>query len=345
MPKSEAVAAIKHAQRRETCLHRNASSSECSGLIVRAHTVQESLLRQIAESGRIYGFPKDMGAIIRSNGVPTPQLIGVSQASTFTGFCAKHDDEFFAPIEKYALQPCAQHVFLLAYRAVCHELYDKRGVTSLEPHLRQIDRGFHQAAQRFFQSTLAPRLKGASAGLRDVERQKRRLDQVLATQEYGVMRYCWILLDGVPDLMCSSCFVPKWDFQARKIQDLANLDSDVGSVAVSLLSSENRGCAVLSWHTDHDSTCLPFVQSLLELPDEQLPHALVRLITGNMQNQFWAPKWWDTLAADVQGAILERFRATVSPSTPISPNHLIDDGIRAVSWKIISRISNVAGCK
>jgi hypothetical protein len=176
-----------------------------------------------------------------------------------------------------------------------------------------------------------------------VQRQKDRLERLIVSGDYSPMRYYWFSFGRIPDLMCCGCFVPKWDFQARRIQDLRDLQADLGSMAVSLPSSGEMGCAILAWHLDHDNTCLPFVRSLVEMPGAQVPHALVRLITGSMGNQFWSPRWWDARSVEIKTAILERFRTTVSPSKPIPPDCLTDDGVRAVSWEVISRQTNVAG--
>ena len=58
-------------------------------------------------------------------------LRGIRQASTFTGYCAYHDDELFAPIEKRALQVNEHHAFLLAYRAMGKEIFNNQIIPSL----------------------------------------------------------------------------------------------------------------------------------------------------------------------------------------------------------------------
>ena len=56
----------------------------------------------------------------------TPERRGWREASTFPGFCDRHDRATFAPIETVPFIGSAEQSFLLAYRAECHELYQKQ---------------------------------------------------------------------------------------------------------------------------------------------------------------------------------------------------------------------------
>lgn len=60
------------------------------------------------------------------DGTPSYRLIGVRQASTFTGFCCHHDTELFRPLETRPFITSKEQLFLLAYRAISKEVYAKR---------------------------------------------------------------------------------------------------------------------------------------------------------------------------------------------------------------------------
>jgi hypothetical protein len=85
---------------RQRCMVPDELRDACSGNIVRAHTVSKSgSLSHIAKDGHIYAFKTSVQSIARVDGLLQPKMVGVNQASTFTGFCGKHDKDLFAPVE------------------------------------------------------------------------------------------------------------------------------------------------------------------------------------------------------------------------------------------------------
>ena len=68
--------------------------------------------------------------------------VGINHASTFSGFCGYHDNVTFAPVEDAPFTATDEQCFLLGYRAMCRELYQK--TTALEAtknYIRTLDRG------------------------------------------------------------------------------------------------------------------------------------------------------------------------------------------------------------
>jgi hypothetical protein len=62
----------------------------------------------------------------RSSGHITPREVGWREASTFAGFCDIHDKELFAPLDDKKFSNTPEECFLIAYRAICHEFYQKK---------------------------------------------------------------------------------------------------------------------------------------------------------------------------------------------------------------------------
>lgn len=331
---SESINAFRSVQRRQVCLHPEASGTECRGGIVQAHTVQMNLLRKIARDGHVYGFPLDYGAIVSSQGVPRPRLMGIGQASTFTGFCAKHDDQLFADIEKSPIRATGRHAWLLAYRALCRELFAKEGGVLLDPYRRTLDRGRSVLEQIALQEQTADLMTGTSAGLEELRALRRRYDRMLADGDYSSVKYCVVWLQHPPDMMCSGCTNPDWDYSGRKLQDLSDLSVPMHDIMLSLLASEERGCAFFSWLVEEERVCAQLIGSLLSLPRDRIPDAIVRFVVSNFENQFWRPDWWESLGAQNQEALKQRFLLGVHPLIPISPDYLCDDGVRLVDWRI-----------
>src|SRR5215213_8567944 len=142
---------------RKYCLHPEAGTS-CKGKIVRAHTVPKSgTLRKIARDGHVYGFGADFGSLHKHKGELVPELIGVSDASTFTGFCSHHDDRAFAPLEKVPFEATAEQVFLLTYRSVCREVYGSRMAVASVPLLMELADAVQTPSGRRYESQRSSR--------------------------------------------------------------------------------------------------------------------------------------------------------------------------------------------
>ncbi|HEY0008341.1 MAG TPA: hypothetical protein VGB55_06435, partial [Tepidisphaeraceae bacterium] len=174
---------------------------DCQGDIIRAHSVARGgALKQIARDSRVYTVMNDLMTLKKNNGVLVPELVVISKASTFTGFCATHDRDLFSPIENNPLQPTAHHAFLLAYRAVCRELFSKtfqKGANGLtldiaskqDPMLNAMMRSLH-----------VPMDEAIEVGLRDFKFWKDKYDAALISQDWSALRFYAIEFDHVPEV-------------------------------------------------------------------------------------------------------------------------------------------------
>lgn len=336
---------FKRQRNHGVCLHPEASPSTCSTKIAKAHTVQRTVLKKIAPNGHVYGIPLDFGAVVRASGIPVPTLMGIGKASTFTGFCVEHDSELFSPIETQEIRACEQHAYLLAFRSLCYELFAKQGGLLLGDHHRTLDRGLPIQLQITMQEELADIETGLKTALRDIQQLKAQFDEMFRLDSFSDIEYYVIWFEHPPDIMCSGNTYPKWDFTARQIQDISNLDVSCDQISLSLVASGNKGCAFFSWHKNCANTCRAFICSLINLPIEEIPHAIVRFVFSTFENRFMNPDWWEHLPEKTQEILVDRYRATVSLAIPYDPSYLCDDGIRAVSWKITKCETNVTNLR
>ena len=94
----------------------------CSEKAIASHSIQHALLNTIANSNKaILHFGFDINSVeLKKHVCPIP----TSEASTFLGFCNKHDSKIFSPIEdktRPLLFTDKEQMFLLTYRAICRE--------------------------------------------------------------------------------------------------------------------------------------------------------------------------------------------------------------------------------
>src|SRR5262249_39720857 len=144
--------------------------------IVSAHTVSRSgVLRRILDNkNRVRTFYR---AAFDSTTEPEVRSIGWRTASTFSGFCGLHDSKTFESLEMRPFAATPEQCFLIGYRAICHEAYQKRAALRAVPKMRELaDRGLPEEFQRDIQHRYSAMASGYQKGLRVVELLKTRMD-------------------------------------------------------------------------------------------------------------------------------------------------------------------------
>jgi hypothetical protein len=104
----------------------------CNRLAISSHSQQkEGQLRAIAKDDLVYAFKSKavfhMKQLIAEEPWSPLMRIGIAEASTFWGYCADHDRDLFAPIERKPLVPDdPEQASLLFLRAISFEYAAKR---------------------------------------------------------------------------------------------------------------------------------------------------------------------------------------------------------------------------
>jgi hypothetical protein len=326
---------IEKARSLKMCLHPEAGAANCRGGIVRAHSVQESVLRMIAKNGHVYGSNLHTASLMKNGGNVSFTRIGVNDASTFTGMCGYHDDKTFTPLEKRAFTATPEQCFLLSYRAVCRELFVRRCRPGVIDVMRSMDQGRSPKDQADIQAYASAFAHGSQLGGDDLEWHKTHYDRVLTAGNFGELRYLVLWLKDTPSIVCSGLTYPEFDFDGNELQRLDS-PSKLDLLTYSSIGCNDGGAIVFSWLKNSDPTCRRFVDSLLRQPQALIPHAFVRLVFGFCENIFMSPRWWENLGQKDREALRLRVQTEASPDEVPSPNCLKDDGQRLVDWQIRS---------
>src|SRR5262245_12219983 len=113
-----------------------ATSGACDSGVIRAHSVQNAVvLDQLAEAGHVLTFlPTEEGSAL--------ELVGRNEATTFTGFCGKHDREVFHCIDFKSLdefsESSTKQLALFSLRAVAREHWLKLNQIAMYEELRRL---------------------------------------------------------------------------------------------------------------------------------------------------------------------------------------------------------------
>ncbi len=104
-------------------------------------------------------------------------------------------------------------------------------------------------------------------------------------------------------------------------------------IAFSLLATSTGGAAVFAWHVKSDISSSILVNSLLTIPETDIPAALVRFVFSEFENTFFSPLWWDALDNSIQKILIERINHNTYVSG-INSLFLREDHVRPVNWQI-----------
>jgi len=330
----EIDAEFRKAFAKKYCLHPQSSSSACSQQIVKAHSVSASSnLKSIAEDGHVLRFYYPPKAPVEARGPVTAQLIGVNRASTFTGFCKRHDSLTFAPIDQPIELLTQEHCFLLAYRALCQVIFTKAASFAASPTLRQLDRGSPHHVQQAHQEFCSDREFSLMIGLGDLHRDKAEFDRHLLGHTFEAISYYALELDHAPQIVCSVAFTPEVDFEGNQLQSLENPDIHADMCTCSIISTQRGGAIVFAWLKETNRASIGLIESFDRLKPHLIPSAIVRLVFECGENVFFSKSWWNSLDSKTQMIIEDRANSV----TDKPPDTLVDDECRPVLWSIVSK--------
>jgi SEC-C motif len=298
---------IRQASQGKVCLH-PAAGRDC-GRIINAHTIQRSLVlaRIINANNRVLTFYQSLAD---DDGRFQPRSVGWKEASTFTGFCATHD-HVFAPIETAPFANTPEQRFLVAYRAICHEFYQKEAALRTESTLRDlIDRSMSVSEQRLAQEKLRWQMEGVRGGSKWARACKEQMDRELLAGDFGKLSSFTVSFRGPLCTASTGVVTPANDVKGRALQVLHDSDAEPEVLFFGLIATDGGGTAVCGWRPEHKRVKL-FVESLAD-QGANLSSALVQFMFAHIENTFFSEEWWNGLTGE-QRATLSRHAANFNP--------------------------------
>ena len=277
--------------------------------------------------------------LLKTDGVIEAQLIGIRKASTFTGFCAKHDKQLFAEIEDQEFVASPKQVFLHGYRAVAMELYKKTASTELSEGMGDLDQGRDPLPQVMVQMLAGGMAEGNALGRRDMQERKDDFVRVWDTEAWGELNYVVIEFDSELTISSGGVFTPEADFAGARLQQWGDGGPAPDYLCFSLIPTPLGGAAIWCWLGDLPASAA-FAKSLLALSDDDIASAIVQFAFESIENTYGSPVWWEGLAKETQDVLLARMREDPMDEKPLTV--LIPDGRLYANWRVKSRQSSFA---
>ncbi len=323
---------VRKAYGKRYCLHPDSMKGTCEGDIVRAHTIQRNGgLSKIADpSNHVYQFSLHPFK-------PQPELIGIKEASTFTGFCNIHDTKTFERIETQPFSAEKDQIFHLAYRALCRRLFMYRNDVDVTESMKNWVEGLTPIEQSFA-------VAYSSVGdleTKIYERQKEKYDKILSSKDYSLLKYYVVFIDTIPEFLCSGSLILETDFSGKRYYQPGSKEIDLKLITFSIIPIDDGG-AIAYASIDEGKDIQSFFKSIINLDKHLLSNAITRYtFEYHEDNTFISPIWWNKLDNLTKNAISKRALSDDIGFGEMRPNDcLLDDGYSIVKWNITKIISN-----
>ncbi|MBT3865820.1 hypothetical protein HOF78_01810 [Candidatus Woesearchaeota archaeon] len=258
------------------CLHPN--KDECDKKIIKAHSIQNNkILNKISEDGDIIQI-NNCGA----------ELVGRGKATTFKGFCSKHDSALFLPIEQIDFEPKnEEQCFLYAYRSIAKEIMAKKSVISEMKEFIKIKGNNYPSINNL--------IMGNEVGLNDLGKIKEKLDHCLINSKFGGIKTKLVILDRDYSVAVSSCFYPVYDFKGKMINNLEDYKS-IPQPMIFTIFPQNGKTYILLSYLSNDSKMEEFTKQMSEFSDAEVNTVVNNLIVLYCENFVLSPKKWSAMS-------------------------------------------------
>jgi hypothetical protein len=261
------------------------------------------------------------------------QKRGWREASTFAAFCDRHDAAIFAPLEASSFSGSKKQIFLIAYRAICWELYQKtRALKSQSIRQRLLDRGAPEHVQRGVQAMLRDQDAGFGRGLEDSMRVKGGMDKSLLMEDYSPYETYEIQLEGPLAIAATGAITPNQSIRGVRLQTLHDVDAQTQWLSFGVDMRDAGPSAVFFWRSN-ESAPKQYMEEVKALGERELAEFLAQFFFVHCENTYFASSWWEALG-EVQQKFMAELMANSNPYY-FPPNYELDRAI--APWRIASR--------
>ncbi len=310
-------------------------TANCNEMI-EAHSIQRSgVLSSIAVNNHVMVPSYNHSDLKKNNGRFTLRNHPTSKVSTFRGFCKKHDNEIFRPIDNQFLVPTSEQALLYAYRSLGREISVQKN--ALENYETQIRNDKLTSATRKLLTGMAV---GTRKSLKNLMQQKEFFETSHRNRAYDDIQYVAFCARTEPSIVFSGCFYPATGFYHEKIQNL--MTDNLDPLLFSYAPMENGWAFLFSWHKESKATAEAFLGSLAnyERKSEQLEDLLFGMVLSHCENLAIAPLWIENMEAGQILRIEEAMSAGASPFSKCEMRNVIDNVKGITDWKFESVIDS-----
>lgn len=287
----------------ECCLYPGAA---CRNKPSNAHTISRSkVLEQLAVNGHVIAFKKELDL---DSGSSKFDKVGIKQhATTFTGLCNYHDSSMFELIDKHDIDTSDNaQLFLLAYRPVLKQMYDRIWAMSLSTSVYEKT----MATDCLITNKEDEQLK--------IETQRTTFECVkfyncmstynnafLGSRYDEISHYCRVICDVQPTLAVSSVF------SFAENSSIPQNIHDPQICVLNLFPQNSDLYVVISFKSSHKRDLWPYMAEFDNAERDYLLYKLSKLILANCELFVLSPKHFESFSDRKKQVIKKYFRESI----------------------------------
>ncbi len=316
--------------RYHTCLHPEAAPNVC-GRISSAHTLQRSRVLRAIESPDhhiLTFYPMRF-----ENNELKVHRKGLRKAATFDAFCNKHDSSTFAPLESKPFSGSKEQIFLIGYRAVCWELYQKiRALRSYPTTRKFIDRGTPPDLQKFIQKSIAVQNAGFKKGCEEVKKVKTAMDEAYLRKDYSGYDTFRIKIKGPLDIAATGGITPNRTLSGVQLQTLHDIGADIEWLSFGVDIETGGAIIVFLWEANTEAP-RRYIEEIQGLSDEELECFIPQYFFAHCENTYFSESWWRKCSKISQSFV----RSLMVNENPYYYPPEYNLSHRLTSWSVVGR--------
>lgn len=295
----------------KSCFHYN--KSVCDKKIIDAHSLQKGgALKNIASAKNDVIFIKKDGL----NNNRKPVLIKTVNASTFKGFCHKHDTIFQQTIESEPFNCSDEHCFLHSYRSFAyshhnvkqHQDYSISLIENLESALSKSSNALSELFIELGGNSSLPVQSLDKLKLNDKQKHflsvtryesyKNELNKNLAKESYDLLEYFVYTKDHIIPVACSSWIKSHLKFgHGLLVENNGNIYHGYPIMVTIVPESKGKSHVILA-RFKSDSISEILFRQLKDLKQKNIREfetTLSSMVLRYIENLYSSPEWWENL--------------------------------------------------
>ncbi|MFB2774328.1 hypothetical protein [Shewanella xiamenensis] len=317
----------------------------CTSAPINSHSLQEAAIRRIVDkTNHVYAFQSP--SFIELNeiydkAIYLPKKISASNASIFKGFCLNHDTDLFRCIEKEKIEPTPKQLHALHLRAIARLLFNHNGGSKAMDNILNYDYpDYHNPKDRL--SDLSNELQPRKIIREQLIRDTSEVINTIENSGTKMQSYIIFRLESPPSIMCSTMFVPTFDFKGNELL-ISEKQEEASCLCVTISSDISGGYVILQWNKQNEIT----QQIISSLYESNLDINKLLAMSVLFSDYIFQIDWWEELGS-VQKQVITHFamseyftRELKDSSVPRKMyNYFLSKNIRLVDWTVVEMKSN-----